>query len=402
MKRYLIKGLVVWVMSLFLLPCLLAKTEVPTLKKVSQPTKAATQSRFAVGSGNVTGATEQSQQSPLDAPFAIKHSYPGGGISTNVVALDMTTPHPEGGYNMNICSGFRYHKYWIATAAHCLQNFGTATNPRVVAGIEQLPNGVWRVALSVPTAEVAPNATIYFYHNGYSSDRSVNGGYADAEDIAIIGLDKKDKLIDKVTADMKKLDATFAQEKNIGSIETKTKGVSFNKDVEDQAFSMRAVARKKTAKIINDKKRFLQLPLDDYHFMTFSVESARLELAGRAAEGYYFYLGKYVPPTERQLPEKVNFTFNRITNDNNHTVIWNSSAAEGTSGSPIIIGGYVVGLLSSGIEGTGIASGQGRGTALLTDKFTDFLKSRMGADFKQGLCLRSVANEEAITERTQP
>ncbi len=55
--------------GLFLVSFAQAKTEVPTLKKVSQPTKAATQSRFAVGSGNVTGATEQSKQSPLDCPF---------------------------------------------------------------------------------------------------------------------------------------------------------------------------------------------------------------------------------------------------------------------------------------------------------------------------------------------
>lgn len=159
-----------------------------------------------------------------------------------------------------------------------------------------------------------------------------------------------------------------------------------------QDYSNLIAMRKQMTRIIKDKKQFLQQPLDDYHFMTFSPESARIELNGKKAYGYWFE-----PVVEnqivinRKLPVKYPFTFQGITSNDDHTVHWIGQEPGGMSGTPLIIKGYVVGL----------GSGEGA-TGLLTDDFTNFLKRYMGNDYVKGLCARSLANEEAITVRTQP
>lgn len=376
MKKILVNFLIVWFGSMFLVPTLCAKTVVPTLQRVNSH---AAKSKNKITSKN-SSSTEEQPLSPLDELFAVRYPYPRTKVSQNVVALEMTKN------GSGICSGVRYHERWIATAAHCLNRFGTTTNPRVVAGVEQLDNGVWLVNLSEPSADTPANATIYFYRKGYEP----SGAYGHAEDIAIIGFDKNDKMISSMEKNIKKLDTALSQMQQMADI---TKGNnSFASAQVGRAASAQASVRRQMAKAIADKKRFLQQLLDDYHFMTFSPESARTELAGRTAYGYWFEpIVENEIVTDRKLPVQYPFVHKGIPTNDDHTVQWTGEEPGGMSGTPFIIRGYVVGFGSG--EGT---------TALLTDDFTNFLKRYMGTDYRRGLCVRSVANEEAVSERTQP
>lgn len=376
MKKILVSCLVLGAWSMLLVPALRAKTVVPTLQRVNSH---AAKSKNKITSKKSSG-TEEQAMSPLDELFAVRYAYPKTRVSKNVVALEMTKN------GTGICSGVRYHERWIATAAHCLNRFGTTTNPRVVAGVEQLDNGVWLVNLSEPSADAPANATIYFYRKGYEP----SGAYGHAEDIAIIGFDRNDKMISSIEKNIKKLDTALSQMQKMEDI---TKGN--NSPVSDQigrATSAQVSARRQMAKAIADKKRFLRQPLDAYHFMTFSPESARSELAGRTAYGYWFEpIVDNEIVTNRKLPATYPFVHKGIPTNDDHTVQWTGQEPGGMSGTPFIIRGYVVGF----------GSGEGN-TSLLTDDFTNFLKRYMGLDYRRGLCVRSVANEEAVSERTQP
>ncbi len=324
------------------------------------------------------------------APFAIKHSYPGGGISTNVVALQMAPLREDGSVEDHPmpCTGFRFHERWIITAAHCLWYFGTNTNPRVTASVKQLSNGVWQVAMTNAKTDTPTNATIYFYRKGFREDSpSVH-----ADDIAIIGLDKEDKAISMLNQQLKQLEASSMQAQQAMAAAALNKAPAFK---QSQAIvATQDKAKKEMNRTIHDKKRFLQQPLDDYHFMTFSPESARIELAGKTANGYWFKhdLDQNKVIINRQLPKIYHFWYQEIVPTEAFIVRWGfEDEPGGMSGTPLIINGYVV----------GVGSGEGK-NPLLTDEFTAFLKRYMGADYKQGLCVRSVANEEGIYERNQP
>ncbi|MBR3631836.1 MAG: trypsin-like serine protease [Elusimicrobiaceae bacterium] len=368
-------------MSMSVLPALAAKTAVPTLQRVN--TKAPMSVGAAVAGAQAAAATEQ-PASPLDEPFSVKHAYPGTNVATDLVALEIRSLN----HGKGVCTGTRFHKRWIITAAHCFdKRFDTKINPRIVFGAKQLANGVWQVSISEPQPGAPTNGTLYFYRNGYSQFDA----YAHADDIAIIGVDKEDKVMALINKNLKELDVATAQMQNVSAMMAKNKAPSLAQA--EQATSVQAAARKKLANTINDQKRFLQLPLNAYHFMTFSPESARLELAGRKANGYWFEPVVNEATEEvlnRKLPVKYPFIYQGVPK-NQSVVQWQGEEPGGMSGTPFIINGYIV----------TVGSGEGK-NPLLTDEFTAFLKRSMGADYKQGLCVRSVANEESITQRTQP
>lgn len=376
------KYVLVLISGFFLFSSLYAKTAINSLKKVNTPARATVGQVPQVHSAAQQGAVEK-YKSPLGESFPIKHAYPGTNVATDLVALDIHSSQGKG-----ICTGTRFHKYWIVTAAHCFdQLFDSNTNPRIVFGVKQLANGIWQVGVTEPKTGMPTNGTLYFYRKGYISKPA--NSYGHAEDIALIGIDKEDKAMSLMEENIKQLDAASARMQNVSAMMAKNKAPASAHA--EQAASAQASARAKMASVINDKKRFLQLPLNGYHFMTFSPESARIELAGREASGFWFEpVIKNEAVVDRKRPAEYTFTYQGINESDNHTVRWQGKEPGGMSGTPFIINGYVVGF----------GSGE-KTTALLTDDFTAFLKRHMGADYKQGLCVRSVANEEAITERAQ-
>ncbi|MBO4675278.1 MAG: trypsin-like serine protease [Elusimicrobiaceae bacterium] len=351
---------------------LFAKTEIPVMQKAKQ--KEQIQDTGAATGNN--GAGKQSGSSALDEPFFARHVYPGTNISKNVIPISF-------GANDHICSAFRFRRNWILTAAHCMENAVTVTtNQRIYSTIEKQDNGLMRAVFGQPDAQHPANANVYFYKQGYSSNSNNASGHSD--DIALIRLDEADTSIATAQANMtraaKEIQQTQAQIEQIlpsgNPLLTQVKQT-------DEFFQKEQGRLDRKQKVRRD---FLNQSLDDYHFFILDPVQAG-ELNNRSAVVVRFKEQK-IGSSERKYPDAYVWKYKGQRNGADRILGWFFNQEDvATSGSPVIINGFVVSN-TSGPNGKNT-----RETPLYTEQFHQFLVTSMGAEYPKGLCVQPVSEE---------
>ena len=363
-----------------------AKTEIPVMQKVSvrQPKTTKVGSKSQQNNQNSNSSEGQQEPlSPLDEPFVPKHVYPGTSISKNVIPINMVYP----GKGESICSAFRFHRNWILTAAHCMEDVVDKTNnQRLYSSVEKQDNGLVVVVFAPADTEHPANANVYFYTQGYSSNEKNPYGHSD--DIALVRLDDTDTSIPKAKVNMTRAvkEAQQAQAQlelllpEDSSLLNNAKQTSKLLQKEQKRLSMKQKVR----------KDFLNQTLDDYHFFVLNPVQTK-ELNGRSALTVRFKeKGEY--SLERNFPDSFVWKYKGLRHGANHNVGWtfnDSSVHE--SGSPLIINGFVVSN-ASGPNGHNT-----RETPLYTEQFHQFLVKSMGTEYPKGICVQPVSEEPLPT-----
>jgi len=339
-----------------------AKVAVPTLRPVQKAKAPGAVSAIGQVGGSSGAGAESLPIHPLDEPFTPKYTFKG--VSRNIIPIGTYVYIPKNdNYKYSGCSALRFHKYWIVTAAHCLDDIGN-TDRRVSVSIAEHEKGLFQVILSPVEKGEPSNAEIYFIKQGYRQD-SYQSSYIN--DIALIRLDKKDAVLDYIEKDLK-------SQKNNKLI------------LSDQKETLAKLRKMK--KIRQD---FIDQPLDDYRFY---ITDSTYGLVGRTATVFRF------PGQEgsqrRFSPTKHEAKFmGQYKGETAHPnmLFWNINTNKELSGSPVIINGFSVSNTSGPAEG-------GRATPMYTDRFQSFLKKSMGSDYTLGLCVKAETGDPiAVPDR---
>lgn len=340
-----------------------AKTVIPTLKPVYK-TKAPIGEKVGGVGGDVEGGVSSS---PLDIPFTPKYTFKG--VSRNIIPIGTKVYIQKNqNWKYSACSALRFHKYWIVTAAHCLDDVAN-TDQWVTASIKEHEKGLYEVIVSKTSEGSLPNAKIFFIKQGYTEQDFLS---SHVDDIALIRLEKNDVNLDIV-------------EKNL------------QQAIQEGMGSMHLIIQQHLRNVQLAKKlrrAFLEQPLDKYRFY---ITDSTKSFVNRTASVFRF------PGNEKQerfSPEKNQFKFlGQREGDNNHPtspymLFWQSDAPS-LSGSPIIINGLSVSN-ASGPFGEGE-----RVSPMYTERFHSFLKKSMGAEYTSGLCIRSESGGSASQTKAQ-
>ena len=351
---------------------LFAKTEIPVMQRAKQREQIQDTGTTA---GN-NGAGNQSGASVLDDPFSARYVYPGTNISKNVIPISF-------GANDHICSAFRFQRNWILTAAHCMENAVTSTtNQRIYSTVDKQDNGLMRVVFGQPDADHPANANVYFYKQGYSSNTNSSSGHSD--DIAIIRLEEADTSIEKAQANMTHAVQEMQQaQAQIGQLLPAGNPLLAQVEQTDALFQKEQERLNMKHKVRRD---FLNQKLDDYHF--FILDPAQTgELKNRSAVVVRFKEQR-VGSSDRKYPDSYVWKYKGQRHGADRILGWFFNQENvATSGSPVIINGFVVSN-TSGPNGKNT-----RETPLYTEQFHQFLVAAMGAEYPKGLCVQPVSEE---------
>ena len=314
---------------------------------------------------------------PLDELYRPTYAYVGTNIPINVVPISIFPAGKKGG--ASFCTAFRITKYWMITAAHCLEPLGTQDH-RVHVDIEEIilteSSGSsvmhkakgFEVAFSPVEKDNPPNASLYFYRQGYSTDgSSPRFGYSFAEDIALIRLDEKDPSYTRARSMLRQTKET------LGEDTLAAMSAVYGGDILGNAERQITVAE--TA-----RKKFFGQKLNEYTFFVTPPEGT-FHYDGHTGYGYFFGTGS--SRKERGFPKPYAYRFQGLKDRGSHELQWSSDGPKGISGSPIIMNRFVVSNTSGADKGY-------MQTPLYSVPFEAFLRRAMGKEYPQKLCLSPI------------
>ncbi|MDR1123839.1 MAG: trypsin-like serine protease [Elusimicrobiota bacterium] len=273
----------------------------------------------------------------------------------------------------NICTSFRIHKNWLLTAAHCVYKFPGANADVHVRVHEKLVapkipgEKDFRIFVGKVDAMYPANAKVFLYKQNYNPDRSASGH---SEDLALIYIPDNDKKL------------SFSKFISLSGVNE-----SSLKQMPASAVNLLKVAHSKA--VNDDRSQFLRHPVNnDFHFLTLSEDRVIDELSPvQNPKKYPYTLYKFIDEENTPVSgDKVSaFTMFCNGTKRNTNMLYFYPDPYGGSGSPVFYGNIIVSV-ASGPDG--LMTGP-----MLTDNFNNFLKSKMGGDYRQGMCIKAAQQE---------
>jgi hypothetical protein len=287
----------------------------------------------------------------------------------------LTLLHENGG--LSVCSSFRIHKNWLLTAAHCMYNFIDSDSEIYMRIEEKTVNPKiygekdFSMIINKPDSAHPANAKVFLYKQNYSENGSV-GSHSD--DIALIYVPNNAQKLS-----FSKFLVLSGMNKNI------------LKQIPEVAVNQLKYAHKKL--VDDSRNQFLSQSLNnDFNFFTLSEDLVIDELSPDPNK-YSYALYKYTGDQNTAVGAHRVSKFSMFCNGTkrNTNMLYFYPDPQGGSGSPIFYGNIIVSI-ASGPDG--LMSGP-----LLTGEFYNFLKDKMGGDYRQGMCIsatQSKGNEIVI------
>ena len=354
------------VVLLFCAVALFAKTQIPTLSKVtSKPNKI---TRGPVG---LAAAQAQDWVLPLDEPFTPEQVYSSGAISKNIVPINVLRANEP----PHSCTAWRFRRNWRLTAARCVKGLARKTGKqRIYSNLEVQEKDMAVVNFSPATAKYPSNAEMFFYHEGTNNPRFP------ADDIVLIRLDGDDPALAEAQAGMEQAEAQIQQ--------IQISDGPAAQFIQQAGETVQAGKRQLSAQ---EKLRedFLSQPLDAYRFLILADDQTGT-LADRTATAVRFKRGSG-RISSRKLPETTAWKYRNAPQRGVQTLAWSADDGLGVyeTGSPLVINGIVVSSV------TNPDNKRVKRTPLFTEHFRDFLNQVMGEEFSEELCVYPVPPEPA-------
>ena len=346
----------------------------------------ATQTQAQTNAINARAAQAQSQEQgyqPLLAGVSASTlTQKQNDILANTYQLLIIIEHdPVLGPKVEGGATFRLHKNWFLTCAHgAFQRLNPQNKSVLPVGIsvEERPDAPgasapFSLLVDMTVAEKDANGKVYLLNPSLKLDHTNNGRGEDLALIYVPGTGTAEKTFKQVDKQFKQIEDQLAPLKEFipGDILAGAK-----KNV---------AAEKKKANSAWTK--FLNRPIKPFHLFILSEQTIIDELGYPGITSYSFPLTAYFI----HEPKKGVITFKFVpmgTRKDTNLIFYQrvENLKEGTSGSPMSYGDYVVSIESAT-----------NASPMLTDKFHDWLREKMGKDYKQGMCVKPVIPENATT-----
>lgn len=339
----------------------------------------ATQTQAQTNAINARAAQAQSQEQGYQPLLAGVSASTLTQKQNDILANTYRVEDTGGGY----FTAFRLHKNWFLTCAHGLfQMMNEGYNHAVLnvnISVKERPDAPGATApfalvidKTYPTENA--NAKVFLFNPTLQLDSSNNGRGDDLALIYVPGTGAAEKTFKQVDKQFKQIEDQLAPLKEFipGDILAGAK-----KNV---------AAEKKKANSAWTK--FLNRPIKPFHLFILSEQTIIDELGYPGTTSYSFPLTAYY--THQPSSGVVKFKFVPMGTRKNTNLIFYQRVENlipGTSGSPMSYGNYVVSVDSAT-----------NASPMLTEKFHNWLREKMGKDYTQGMCVKPVIPENAVVE----